>query len=294
MTLIHTIFICILLLLIGSVSAPAQQNSDFEEWKKNELEKQKAFKTDQEKGIQNLKELYQQYIEDEEEQLKIYRSIGRIPDHIKKEIEKVEKLFPKEITNIPLSAIEAELKKIQEKVIVIEPKPVDLTEFKSDAETKSVAESKPGKQASKDEITTELNVNRPVTSPINKGLYRISSVFNKKRMHPILKIVRPHNGIDMAAKSGTKVFAAANGRVVLSKYSKTAGHYIVVDHKNGYTTAYMHLKNRNVKIGDIVDRGQLIGSVGSTGLSTGPHLHYEIRKNGSPYDPLDYIITYFN
>ena len=114
---------------------------------------------------------------------------------------------------------------------------------------------------------------------------RVSSSFNLKRLHPITKQVKPHRGIDYAAKRGTPIFSVGDGRVVTSGYSKANGNYIVVKHGEAYTTKYLHLHKRNVNRGQRVKQGQIIGQVGCTGLCTGPHLHYEFLVNGVHRNP---------
>ncbi len=113
----------------------------------------------------------------------------------------------------------------------------------------------------------------------------IVSNFNPKRMHPILKRVKPHRGIDYGAPTGTPVFAAGNGRVTHSAYSKANGNYVFIQHPNGIVTKYLHFSKRKVKKGEKVKQGQTIGLVGATGLATGPHLHYEFIYNGVHRNP---------
>jgi murein DD-endopeptidase MepM/ murein hydrolase activator NlpD len=117
---------------------------------------------------------------------------------------------------------------------------------------------------------------------------RISSHFSYARKHPILKIVRPHLGVDYSAPSGTPVFALGDGTVVHAAFTGGAGNYIKIKHNSVYTTGYMHLKGyaSGIKSGVRVSQGQLIGYVGSTGLSTGPHLDFRVWKNGKNIDPL--------
>lgn len=114
---------------------------------------------------------------------------------------------------------------------------------------------------------------------------RISSGFNLKRKHPIHKKIRAHRGIDYAAPRGTPVFAAGDGRVIASGYSKANGKYVFIKHGEQYTTKYLHLNTRAVKSGQKVKQGQIIGQVGSTGYATGPHLHYEFLVNGVHRNP---------
>lgn len=101
----------------------------------------------------------------------------------------------------------------------------------------------------------------------------ISSNFNPKRYHPILKRVKAHNGIDYKAPKGTPVYAAGDGKVIRSDYSKYNGHHVFIQHANSIVTKYLHFTNRTVKQGQRVKQGQVIGYVGATGLAQAPHLH---------------------
>jgi murein DD-endopeptidase MepM/ murein hydrolase activator NlpD len=114
---------------------------------------------------------------------------------------------------------------------------------------------------------------------------RISSNFNLRRLHPIYKTTRPHRGTDYAAPRGTPVFAAGDGRVVEAGYTKANGNYVVIKHGEQYTTKYLHLHKRKVSKGTRVEQQQIIGTVGSTGAATGPHLHYEFLLNGVHRNP---------
>jgi murein DD-endopeptidase MepM/ murein hydrolase activator NlpD len=114
---------------------------------------------------------------------------------------------------------------------------------------------------------------------------RISSSFNLKRLHPISKNRRPHRGIDYAAPRGTPVYAAGDGRILKAGYTKANGNYIVISHGTKYQTKYLHLNKRAVKRGQKVKQQQIIGWVGTTGYSTGPHLHYEFLVNGVHRNP---------
>lgn len=117
---------------------------------------------------------------------------------------------------------------------------------------------------------------------------RISSYFTKKRFHPILKYYRAHEGIDYAAPIGTPVSAVGDGTVTKSQYSGGYGNLVIIKHPNGYETYYGHLSKygKGIKKGVRVKQGQVIGYVGSTGLSTGPHLDFRIKKNGSFFNYL--------
>ena len=113
----------------------------------------------------------------------------------------------------------------------------------------------------------------------------ISSSFNPKRYHPILKRVKAHNGIDYRAPKGTPVFTAGDGKVIRSAYNKYNGHHVFIQHANSIVTKYLHFTNRAVKNGQRVKQGQVIGYVGSTGMSQAPHLHYEFLLNGVHRNP---------
>jgi len=117
---------------------------------------------------------------------------------------------------------------------------------------------------------------------------RISSHFSNSRLHPVLRIRRPHHGVDYAAPKGTPVHSIGNGTVVEARYAGGAGRMIKIKHNAVYTTAYLHLSGyaKGVGKGSHVQQGQVIGYVGSSGLSTGPHLDFRFYKNGSPIDPL--------
>jgi murein DD-endopeptidase MepM/ murein hydrolase activator NlpD len=113
----------------------------------------------------------------------------------------------------------------------------------------------------------------------------ISSSFNPKRYHPILKRVKAHNGTDYRAPKGTPVFTAGDGKVIRSDYNKYNGHHVFVQHANSSVTKYLHFTKRTVKQGQRVKQGQVIGYVGSTGMSQAPHLHYEFLLNGVHRNP---------
>lgn len=115
---------------------------------------------------------------------------------------------------------------------------------------------------------------------------RVTSGFNPKRYHPILKKARPHNGTDFGAATGTPVRAVADGRVVLSGRNGGYGNQVKLDHAGPYVTSYSHLHRLKVKNGQRVKQGDIIGTVGSTGQSTGPHLHFEMLINGKPVNAM--------
>ena len=133
---------------------------------------------------------------------------------------------------------------------------------------------------------------RPAIQPVGmKDLVRFGSSFGT-RMHPILKVVRPHKGIDLTAPRGTNIYATADGEVIQAGYR--AGGYgkkVLIDHGYGYRTVYGHCDEVLVEPGQQVKRGEVIARVGSTGLSKSPHLHYEVHVNGRPVDPINYYAS---
>lgn len=118
---------------------------------------------------------------------------------------------------------------------------------------------------------------------------RISSRFSHGRMHPVLRIRRPHHGVDYAAPTGTPVYSIGAGTVIKKAFQAGGGgNYVTVKHNSVYTSSYMHLNAfaKGLRVGQKLAQGELVGYVGSTGLATGPHLDFRVYKNGSPIDPL--------
>lgn len=109
------------------------------------------------------------------------------------------------------------------------------------------------------------------------------------RIHPILKVRKLHTGIDISAPSGAKIVAAGRGTVIFAGYNGGYGNFVMIDHGNGLVSCYAHQSRIAVSKGQSVNAGQTIGYVGTTGLSTGPHLHFEVRVNGTPVNPMNYL-----
>ena len=132
----------------------------------------------------------------------------------------------------------------------------------------------------------------PAIQPVaNKDLKRLASGFGM-RIHPIYKIAKMHTGLDFTADIGTEIYATGDG-VIEAIDSKLSGygHHVVINHGFGYQTLYAHMSRVSVRPGEKVKRGQVIGYVGNTGTSTGPHLHYEVLKNGQKVDPAFYFYS---
>ena len=118
---------------------------------------------------------------------------------------------------------------------------------------------------------------------------RFSSPFGM-RLHPVYGDYRLHNGVDLSAPEGTPIYASRAGQVIVATYGASGGNYVMIDHMDGtYTTMYLHMTRYVVSVGQNVNAGELIGYCGSTGVSTGPHLHFSIFKNGVAVNPADYI-----
>jgi murein DD-endopeptidase MepM/ murein hydrolase activator NlpD len=137
----------------------------------------------------------------------------------------------------------------------------------------------------------EMLASIPAIMPVESGSQRLVSGFGM-RMHPIYKTLRMHTGVDFTAPTGTPIYATGNGKVVSVERSREGyGMMIVVDHGYGYETLYSHLSRFNVRQGQTVKRGEVIGFVGSTGVSSAPHLHYEVIKNGKKVNPVNYFFN---
>jgi murein DD-endopeptidase MepM/ murein hydrolase activator NlpD len=135
------------------------------------------------------------------------------------------------------------------------------------------------------------NVERLASTPsIMPTTGWLSSEFSRSRFHPILHKARPHEGIDLAAPYGTPVVAPAAGTVERITTQNGYGLVLEIDHSNGVETKYAHLSRVLVHVGQRVTRGEPIAAIGNSGLSTGPHLHYEVHVNGKVVDPLTYVL----
>ena len=133
--------------------------------------------------------------------------------------------------------------------------------------------------------------NIPSILPIKKGSFiKIASTFGM-RHHPILKTKRMHNGVDFAAKIGTEIRATADGIVTFANKNKGYGNMIVIKHNTTFETLYSQMKEFTVRKGDKVKKGQVIGYVGISGNSSGPHLHYEVKKDNKNVNPALYFVN---
>ncbi len=167
-----------------------------------------------------------------------------------------------------LASIEHEIAEFETEISALAREEAGIRSAIIAASTPSPSSSAPGELA------------RPVPG-------RVSSGFGK-RIHPISKTVKMHNGVDMNANQGDRIIASENGVVILSGVKGGYGNTVMIDHGGGMVTLYAHQSKLGVSVGQQVTRGQTIGWIGSTGQSTGPHLHFEVRINGRPVNPVGY------
>ena len=137
---------------------------------------------------------------------------------------------------------------------------------------------------------TDMLAALPAIQPVaNKNLSRIASGYGY-RIHPIYKTRKLHTGMDFSAKSGTPIYATGDGKISEVKKSRRGyGNHVIIDHSYGYKTLYAHMTKYIVHKGQKVKRGEVIGYVGSTGASVGPHVHYEVHKDGEKINPVDFF-----
>lgn len=221
---------------------------------------------------------------------------------------------------ISLTKLEPLVSVVVTKEVTVEEAIAHATEYKENnsllkGETKVITKGADGKKQVTYEVKeangatiekvalNEVVISQPVTEVVSKGTASIKISSRAANSSGVLswpksgKITSPygtrsrgfHSGIDISAKTGDAVYAAAGGKVVLASWYYAYGNCIVVDHGNGMKTRYAHLSAYNCKVGDQVARGQQIGRAGNTGRSTGPHLHFEVIVNGSTKNPVNYL-----
>ena len=169
-----------------------------------------------------------------------------------------------------------------------------IKELQAQEEARKKAEEEAARKAAQEQANNASSGGSGETYTGGKFLWPseashyISSYFGM-RYHPIYHYMRMHNGIDIAAAGGTNILAAESGTVIEATYNSGYGNYIVIYHGNGISTLYAHSSRLIASVGDHVSRGQVIALVGTTGNSTGNHLHFEVRIDGVPHNPLDYL-----
>ncbi len=213
---------------------------------------------------------------------KIYANDISVMETLQQEYEELEQIKAQlEETKSQLAVQQAELEAEQAQ---LDSKKAEL-EAKED-ELNAAAEELEAKLQSMVDTTTEY-VGGVFVWPCPSSYY-ITSYFGY-RIHPILNVWKYHSGMDISASTGASIVAAAAGTVILSEWYSGYGYCVIIDHGGGITTLYGHCSSLLVSVGETVTQGQQIALVGSTGVSTGPHLHFEVRENGTVVEPLDYL-----
>jgi murein DD-endopeptidase MepM/ murein hydrolase activator NlpD len=139
-------------------------------------------------------------------------------------------------------------------------------------------------------VSRRSGLSSPAPGVVLPVVGQITSRFTRSRFHPLLRIFRPHKGVDVSAPVGTNITAPAAGRVAFVGRRLGDGLMVELDHGEGVVSRYAHCRQVMAREGDFVSVGDVIATVGSSGLSTGPHVHFEIRVRGTPVDPLAYVI----
>ena len=243
--------------------------------------------------VQKMAAYDQQMFED-------YRAAREYVQLCKDELE-----LEKEILDETKASVETEQRNLEE---LIEQKRNDIVSYETDIHNKEKAirefeeeiraqeaEIKLLEAAVAEEKKKLLAENRDVLK-YDGGMFkfplatytRVSDDYGN-RIHPTLGVQQFHNGVDFAAPKGTAIYAAYDGEVVAASYSATMGNYVMIDHGDGLYTIYMHASALYVQKGDMTVKGETIAAVGSTGRSTGPHLHFSVRLNGSYVSPWGYL-----
>ena len=214
---------------------------------------------------------------------------------------RIEKIFLDEAK----ASVEREQQNVE---TLIEQKTKDIEQYESDIEDKEAAikeyEDMIAKQNAEiealeraiEEEKKRIRENQGTVRTYDGGTFKCPLAYYTRvsddygyRMHPILNVEQFHNGVDFAAPSGTDIYAAYNGNVVAAAYSDTMGNYVMIDHGDSLYTIYMHASALYVSKGDVVTKGEVIAAVGTTGRSTGNHLHFGVRKNGAYVSPWSYL-----
>lgn len=229
-----------------------------------------------------------------------YKLVREYADLCKQELE-----LEKEILDETKAGVEEEQRNLE---ALIDQKNKDIIAYETDItnKEKAIKEYEEEIEAQENEIATlealiaeekkKILANSGVVLTYDGGAFkfpvasytRVSEEYGP-RIHPTLGIPQFHNGVDLASPKGTAIYAAYDGIVVAAAYSATMGNYVMIDHGSGLYTIYMHASALYVEKDDIVVRGETIAAVGSTGRSTGPHLHFSVRLNGEYQSPWNYI-----
>lgn len=213
---------------------------------------------------------------------KIYQNDMDVLETLKKEHEELQQI--KADLNVKKTKLAAQKQDLADEKV------------KLDAKKKELEKQEDELKAEADRLTAEIVKLMDKSSPYVGGTFTwpcpssryITSSFGN-RLHPILKTWKYHCGIDIGASSGKDILAAASGKVIMASTYYGYGNCVMIDHGGGIVTLYGHASKLCVSNGDVVKRGDVIAKVGSTGRSTGPHLHFEVRKDGAYVDPMSYF-----
>ena len=199
-----------------------------------------------------------------------------------------------------VNSLTAEQKEIQSKIDEYDAETKKMQKLEKDALAKEKAAEEAARRKAASSSSSSTSSSSRSSSTVSKGSgqfmwpvpssHSISSPYGY-RVHPIYGTKKFHSGIDIPAPTGTTIVAADSGTVILASYGYNGGYgnYVIVSHGNGYTTRYAHCSSLSVSVGQQVSKGQKIASVGSTGASTGPHCHFEVRINGETQNPSNYV-----
>lgn len=248
----------------------------------------------------NKADYVERVISHDQKTLNDYMTIRQYVELCEEELE-----IEKEILDETKEGLEDELQALEE---LIDQKALEIRKYESDIsnQEKAIREYEAEIKAQDEEISAleilvaeekkRILAESGVVLTYDGGKFtfplasytRVSDDYGN-RIHPTLHVQQFHNGVDFAAPKGTAIYAAYDGVVVAAAYSATMGNYVMLDHGSGLYTIYMHASSLNVKKDDIVVRGEIIAKVGSTGRSTGNHLHFSVRKDGQYESPWNYI-----
>ncbi|HRX32159.1 MAG: peptidoglycan DD-metalloendopeptidase family protein [Bacteroidales bacterium] len=276
-----------LILLIFSTNTYAQDEGkkkleqDFEQYKKEQQQDYEQFKKKREAELKKMAQEYKDY----------YNGILGLKTKYSKtnntqsltvvnEIIDFENNVTEAVGN-PVTKIEPAKVKLDEPTVTAKP----ISNINTTATVKK--ESKKEEEVFSSSESDRDNV--PSLIPVPKSKAKITSPFGL-RLHPVLLLPIKHNGVDFGTGRGTPVYASANGKVVIAKYNKSYGNYVVIEHAEGVSTVYAHLESIKTSEGNMIKKGSIIGYTGSTGRATGPHLHYEVRIKGIPVNPKGYLV----
>ncbi|MBI9067200.1 MAG: M23 family metallopeptidase [Salinivirgaceae bacterium] len=255
-----------------------EQQSNYEQFVSNRTAEANEFikmnNIDFESYVNSHQKQYKNYI------TSLYTMVKELPENKKTEpilAAENELNDEQEISKVITPLLKLEPKKVQE----IEAEKPPAKNIKQNTKSETIVASKTSE--------TSLN-NYPNLFPSPKIELPITSPFGV-RNHPIIHKKLLHKGVDIACPLGTQVLAAADGVIIrVQKIKRGYGNNIIIHHENGYTTLYAHLSTIEVEKGEKIKKGEVIGKSGNTGLSTGPHLHFEVRFNEVPLDPKLFVL----